>query len=81
MATSIQPEVAVDLLLLWPLTIGSTLPLGPTVSFLMLIPENQCYLTHLATGSGRKPAHFNGCFSLRPTHDLLSSEGLATAFE
>lgn len=46
-----------------------------------MIPEALCHLIRSATGSGRKPAHFNGCFSLRPTHGLLSSEGLVTAFE
>lgn len=50
-------------------------------SCLMLIPETLFYLTQLATGSGRRPAHFNGCFSLRPTHEMLSLEGLVLTFE
>ena len=34
-----------------------------------------------ATGSGRRPAHWNGCFSLRPTKTAFSLKGYVKTFE
>ncbi|MCJ1384206.1 hypothetical protein MMC17_007322 [Xylographa soralifera] len=34
-----------------------------------------------ATGSGRRPAHWNGCFSLRPTKTAFSLKGFVKTFE
>ena len=39
------------------------------------------YLMNSATGSGRRPALCNGCFSLRPTKTALSLEGFVKTFE
>ncbi len=42
-------------------------------------PDSQLMIS--ATGSGRRPAHWNGCFSLRPTKTALSLEGFVKTFE
>lgn len=36
--------------------------------------------TVAASGSGRRPGHWNGCFVMRPTHGLLSHEGFLLSF-
>lgn len=33
-----------------------------------------------ANGSGRKPAHYNGCFSIRPSTGILNTEGVIGQF-
>lgn len=43
------------------------------LAFTMLIIE--------ATGSTRRPAFFNGCFALRPSHDRLPLDGMQLTFE
>jgi Asp-tRNA(Asn)/Glu-tRNA(Gln) amidotransferase A subunit family amidase len=32
------------------------------------------------SGSGRRPAHWNGCFALRPSHGAVDSQGLVPSF-
>lgn len=36
--------------------------------------------TNPASGSGRRPGHWNGCFAMRPTHGVLPTEGYIPSF-
>jgi Asp-tRNA(Asn)/Glu-tRNA(Gln) amidotransferase A subunit family amidase len=49
-----------------------------------LYPENAKYATStdmiLANGSGRKPASYNGCFSIRPSTGIVNTEGVVGYF-
>jgi len=42
--------------------------------------EEVIFLSLLANGSGRRPSNVHGCFGLRPTHGVISSEGLFPSF-
>jgi hypothetical protein len=33
-----------------------------------------------ASGSGREPAHYNGCFSIRPSIGIMNTEGVICQF-
>jgi hypothetical protein len=33
-----------------------------------------------ANGSGRKPAHYNGCFSIRPSTGIMNTDGVIGQF-
>lgn len=33
-----------------------------------------------ASGSGRRPAHWNGCYAMRPTHGILPVDGYIPSF-
>jgi Asp-tRNA(Asn)/Glu-tRNA(Gln) amidotransferase A subunit family amidase len=33
-----------------------------------------------ANGSGRKPVHYNGCFSIRPSTGIKNTEGVIGQF-
>ena len=35
----------------------------------------------IASGSGRRPGHWNGCFAHRPTHGVLPTDGYIPSFE
>jgi Asp-tRNA(Asn)/Glu-tRNA(Gln) amidotransferase A subunit family amidase len=37
-------------------------------------------LTSPASGSGRRPGHWNGYFAMRPSHGYLSPQGLLDSF-
>ena len=39
------------------------------------------WLGYIASGSGRRPGHWNGCFAMRPTHSLLPRKGFIPSFE
>jgi len=34
----------------------------------------------LASGSGRRPGHWNGCYAMRPSHGMLPVDGYIPSF-
>lgn len=42
--------------------------------------ENAQLLTNVASGSGRRPGLWNGCFDMRPSHGFVSHSGLLSSF-
>lgn len=82
MATSLLLEAAVEVLRQCHLTTGLILLSAQTVSHKPIhLGVQALILMASATGSGRRPAHWNGCFSLRPTKTALSLEGFVKTFE
>lgn len=70
--------------------LGSTLPLAQTVRHFICpgglrrfedkgaLPLQHTNKLRLANGSCRKPAYWNGCYAVRPTHGVISTDGVAS---
>jgi Asp-tRNA(Asn)/Glu-tRNA(Gln) amidotransferase A subunit family amidase len=57
------------------ISIGSDSKLDP-----VYLLELNSYVTP-ASGSGRRPGHWNGCFAMRPSHGVLPMEGYIPSLE
>ena len=45
-----------------------------------MVSSTQAHHDNSASGSGRRPAHWNGCYSMRPSHGILPVDGYTPSF-